>query len=195
MLLAFFTLSAFGLLGCGKTAGPANDSVAPRTANEKAMAASADRPETATARFLEALRSGNDNEATGMLSEVARKELAKIGRSVMPPASDTAKFEVGEIKPVAEDGAQVAFTWTDLDENGKPQSNPAWCVMRRESNGWRVGLALTVFDGEPPLLLNFENPAEVLKKQEWLRQELARRSQQEKTRETKEEKTDAAIRR
>jgi hypothetical protein len=90
----------------------------------------------------------------------------------------------------------VAFTWTDLDENGKPQSDPAWCVMRRESNGWRVvGVALTVFEGEPPLLLNFENPTEVLKKQEWLRQELARRSQQEKTQETKEEKSDGAIRR
>ena len=163
MLLAVFTLSAFGLLGCGKTTGPANDSTAPQAASENVAAASVDRPETATAKFLEALRSGNDNKATAMLSEIARKELAKIGRSVMPPASDTARFEVGEVKPVAKDGAQVAFTWTDLDENGKPQSNPAWCVMRRESNGWRVvGLALTVFDGEPPLLLNFENPAEVL---------------------------------
>ena len=196
LLLAVFAFSAISLLGCGKTAGPANDAGAPPTAGENSAVAGMEAPEAATAKFLEALRSGNDSEATAMLSETARKELAKIGRSVMPPASDTARFEVGKVKPVAEDGAQVAFTWTDLDENGKPQSNPAWCVMRHESNGWRiVGLALTVFDAEPPLLLNFENPAEVLQKQEWLRQEVARRSQPEKSRETKEEKSDRPIRR
>lgn len=194
--LALFALSAIGLSGCGKTAGPTNDASASRAAAGNLATAGTDTPEAATAKFLEALRSGNDNDATAMLSETARKERAKIGQSVMPPASDTARFEVGKVEPVAADIAQVAFTWIDLDENGKPQSSSALCRLRRESNGWRVaGVALTVFNGEPPLLLNFENPAEVLAKQKWLREELARRSQQEKTRETKEEKSTGPIRR
>jgi hypothetical protein len=36
-------------------------------------------------------------------------------------------------------------------------------------------MALTVFDGEPPVLLNFEEPKEVQEKLGMVRQEIARR--------------------
>ena len=36
------------------------------------------------------------------------------------------------------------------------------------------GDAAEVFEGEPPLLLNFEDPQEMQKKQAWLRDEIAR---------------------
>ncbi len=42
-----------------------------------------------------------------------------------------------------------------------------------------AGVAAVVFDGEPPLLLNFEDPDDMAKKQQWLREEVARRAKSE----------------
>ena len=66
-----------------------------------------------------------------------------------------------------DDGARVAMTWTDVDDEGKPTSDKAIWVLRKETEGWRVvGTAAIFFPGEEPVLLNFENPAEVKKKLE-----------------------------
>jgi hypothetical protein len=71
----------------------------------------------------------------------------------------------------------VSSLWTDLDENGEAQTDEALWVLRKEAEGWRVaGVAATVFDGEPPLLLNFEDPEEMVQKQEWVREEIQRRA-------------------
>ena len=122
--------------------------------------------------------------------------LSRVQRSVTPPASDTARFEVGKVEYVCEDGTRVACTWTDLDENGKPRSDTALWVLRHEADGWRVaGVAATVFKGEPPLLLNFEDPADMAKKQEWLRAEVARRAKAEKPQTAAEEKPQESFRR
>jgi len=40
------------------------------------------------------------------------------------------------------------------------------------------GCAATVFPGEPPLKLNFEDPEDMLLKQQWLREEYRRRAEQ-----------------
>jgi len=49
-------------------------------------------------------------------------------------------------------------------------------MVRREAEGWRmVGMAATVFEGEPPLLLDFEQPQETMRRLELLRQEVKRR--------------------
>jgi hypothetical protein len=58
-----------------------------------------------------------------------------------------------------------------------------------------AGVAATVFPGEPPLLLNFEDPDDMAKKQEWLRAEVARRTQAEKSQPTTEVKLPDSMRR
>lgn len=172
---AFLMLAALGLAGCSKTSETPNAS-----ADTTAGTTNDEGPAKMVAQFLEAVRTGDDDKARQLLSTVAQQKTAEMNCSVTPPASDTARFEVGQVELVGNDGARVTCKWTDLDENGKPHTDNAIWVVRHEASGWRIaGVAATVFDGEPPLLLNFEDPQEMKKKQEWLRDEIARRSQPE----------------
>ena len=127
--------------------------------------------------FLEAARTGDDATATALLTSIARREIARSGLSVAPPASDTARFELGEVKPRGADGAWVASRWTDLDSNGRPKSYEMTWMLCKEAEGWRVaGMATVVFEGEPPLVLNFEKLDEMIAKKRMLKEEIARRT-------------------
>ncbi len=78
------------------------------------------------------------------------------------------------------DIAHVPTRWIDLDETGKPRTDRATWVCRLEAEGWRVaGFAAYVFEGEDPLLLSFEDPDDMAKKQNWLKEEITRRAKQE----------------
>ena len=69
--------------------------------------------------------------------------------------------------------------WIDLDETGKSRIDKATWVCRLEPEGWRVaGFAAYVFEGENPLLLSFEDPEDMAKKQIWLEEEMTRRRKQ-----------------
>ncbi|MGC4003923.1 MAG: hypothetical protein QM811_12670 [Pirellulales bacterium] len=49
--------------------------------------------------------------------------------------------------------------------------------MRKEAAGWRIaGMAFTVFENEAPLFLDFENPADMIRKQQMLAEEMERRA-------------------
>jgi hypothetical protein len=167
--------------GCGKSAGTGASSTAPGGGDANAGAvtesgAQLEGPAAAVQEFLEALRTGNDEKAATMLSAVARQKTASLNRNVTPPASDTARFAIGKVEYINDDGARVACTWTDLDEEGQPKTDEAIWVLRREQEAWRVaGVAAQVFPGEPPLLLNFEDPEDMFRKQQWVREEIRRR--------------------
>jgi hypothetical protein len=96
---------------------------------------------------------------------------------VAPRGSDTAKFEVGKAKYLDPDGARVPCKWTDIDKEGNSRTDEITWMLRKEPEGWRVaGMAAVIFEGEDPLLLDFENPKETLQKLERLREEIARRA-------------------
>lgn len=171
--------------GCGKppatdqstTANPAN---APAASSDPRVAAQTSGPAAAVAEFLEAVRTGNDEKATKMLSTVARQKTAALNRNVTPPASDTARFSVGKVSYVGENGARVKCTWTDFDPDGHPKTDDAVWVLRREPQGWRVaGVAALVFPDQPPVVLNFEDPEDMLRQQQWVRDEIRRRMEKE----------------
>jgi len=130
--------------------------------------------------FLEGARSGDDQKVTSMLTPLARQELAKMQLSVAPPCSDTARFQVGEVRYPSPDVAHVASRWTDLDvQSGQSQAVDMTWVLRKEPEGWRVGgMAMSVFEGEPPLLLSFENPDDMIRQRQMLKADIARRAQQ-----------------
>jgi len=137
-------------------------------------------PEKAVAVFLEAVRKGDDERAAGMFTPLAREKAAGMGIQVAPKGSDTAKFKVGKVDYLAEDGARVESEWSDLDKDGKSRSDEITWMVRKEAEGWRVaGMATVVFDGKPPLLLDFENPQETMQKLELLRREMERQAQSE----------------
>jgi hypothetical protein len=172
----FIITMALTVCGCGKTDQPAADDVStvsstgdssPNASTTADPAAKLEAPARTVYDFLEAIRTGNDEKANLLLSTVARDKLAEMDFRLTPKASDTARFSIDSMKYVGEDGAQVAMTWTDMGLNGKLNSDKAAWVLRKEAEGWRVvGMAAEFFPGEEPIVLNFENPAEVKKKLE-----------------------------
>ena len=194
-----FRRSGIGLWQAGpngesSTAPDATDAVAANAGAEGG--AQLDGPAAAVSEFLEALRTGNDERASKMLTATAREKTASLNRNVTPPASDTARFSIGKIDYVNDDGARVACTWTDLDEQGQPKTDEAIWVLRREQDGWRIaGVAAQVFPGESPLLLNFEDPDDMFRKQQWVREEMRRRMEAGSSQAQNGEKQEKSIRR
>jgi hypothetical protein len=130
--------------------------------------------------FLDAIKRGDDAAARGLLTNVARTKTQELGISVAPPVADTATYSVGDCELVgdSDDLVHVATTWTDVDSEGfKSSENVVW-VVRLDPEGWRVvGMATKVFDDLPPLLLNFEDPEDMIAKQEMVAKELQARAQ------------------
>lgn len=149
-----------------------------------AAAASTDPAKTAPAKatvvaFLDAIKRGDDAAARNLLTKVARAKTDELGMSVAPPVADTATYAVRECEVVGDAGdvVHVATTWTDVDPDGsKSTENVIW-VVRLDPEGWRVvGMAMRVFDDLPPLLLDFEDPDDMIAKQEMVAAELERRA-------------------
>jgi hypothetical protein len=134
--------------------------------------------------FLNALRRGDDAKAKSLLTKLARQKVEEQGKSLGPGANDSVKIEVDDATfPTQEhDVAHVPTRWIDQDENGKPRVDKATWACRHEAEGWRVaGFAAYVFEGEDPLYMNFEDPEDMAKHQEWLNEESERRSKGEST--------------
>lgn len=66
-------------------------------------------PDKAVEKFLSAVRSGNEEQAAAMLTPITRQKTSEMNMN-LPAASETAKFKVGEVEMVAEDGAHVAWS-------------------------------------------------------------------------------------
>ena len=187
------------LSGCGKTdTGPtasagnaAQAPVASATSSESATVTgqriggasprpAGTGPETAVWDFLEAVRTGNDEAANKMLTPLARTKVGEKQMSLAPPGTDTARFVIGKVEMLAEDGARVAVDWTDRDYNGKSRTDQTIWMVRKETEGWRIaGMAVPIFEGEPMVLMNFEDPEDMLKKQKLVHDEIQRRAEQQ----------------
>ncbi len=202
--LTMVTLTIISILGCGKSEGPAmragtsaerhNQSTA--SFNTSSNQGKMGDPTAACYEFLEAVRTGNDETAAKMLSSTAREKADALNRRVTPQASDTARFTLGKVELIGEDGARVESTWTDVDDDGKTSSDTTIWALRREPEGWRVvGVAWTVFQGEPPLVLNFEDPEEMVKKQQWIKEEIRRRAEKENLQAKDPESSENSMRR
>jgi hypothetical protein len=186
-------LSAAALFGCQKSAPPAEIDSPPhniagstpgagdpaaRTIEESLAKATAD-PASAMQAFLNALREGDDAAAARLLTRQAREETAKRDLVVKPPGSKSAVFHVGDVDYVSEarDGAHVHSTWIDRGPLGESTSMEIVWILRRETGGWRVaGMATRVFESDPaPLVLNFEDPDDMMARHKEAEQEIARR--------------------
>jgi len=129
--------------------------------------------------FLEAVKRGDDATARGMLSVAARTKTDDMGISIAPPVADTATYAVRDCEMVSDAGdvVHVGTIWTDVDGEGFQSSENVVWVVRLDPEGWRVvGMAMRVFEDLPPLLLNFEDPEDMLAKQEMVAKELERRA-------------------
>ncbi len=162
-------VSVFSLAGCS------GGGAAPQAKNGGTEPAKA-----AVVEFLEAIKRGDDTAASGMLTKVARAKTQELGLAVAPPVNPTARYQVKECENVGESGdlVHVGTVWSDKDEEGQESSENIIWVVRLDPEGWRVvGMAMNVFDDMPPLLLNFEDPDDMISKQEMVAAEMQRRAQ------------------
>jgi hypothetical protein len=125
---------------------------------------------------LQAIKVGDEKTADGMLTKIARVKTKEEDLHVAPPGSDTAQYKIG--KHVIEGSeAKVSSTWTDTDDEGKPQTDEIVWLLKLEPEGWRIsGMATELFPNEEPLILNFEDPKEMLDRQQKAEQEMVRRA-------------------
>jgi hypothetical protein len=133
----------------------------------------------AVAAFLDAVKRGDDAAARGMLTKVAAAKTQELGISVAPPVPPTATYSIHEAEVVgeADDLVHVGTSWTDTDAEGFTTTENVVWVVRLDPEGWRVvGMATRVFDDMPPLLLNFEDPEDILNKQQMVAAELEKRA-------------------
>lgn len=158
-------LAGLPFVGCsGGAAGRSSTAIEPAKA--------------AVATFLDAVKRGDDIAARGMLTRVAATKTAEMGISVAPPVPATATYSIRDCEVVgdSDDLVHVATTWTDTDADGFTTTDNVVWVVRLDPEGWRVvGMAMKVFEDLPPLLLNFEDPEDMVAKQEMVANELQKR--------------------
>ena len=199
-----------GLLGCGKSGGEpladqttTADEVAKIQADASDSAEETDAAASVVRDFLQAIKTGDETISNELLTPLARQKTAELDMAVAPMGSETATFTVGEVELPAEGGgdlAHVASTWTDIDDDGQEHTDEILWVLRREDEGWRIGgMATKVFEDRDPLLLDFEDPEDMRRKQQFAEAEMERRAraavaaEPEETSESQEVEETAAV--
>lgn len=177
-------LVAGTVAGCGKTT---NEPVAATSENvnnaEQDAPGNAPDPQAAAKvvhDFLQAIKTGDEDTSNALLTPLSRQKTAEYNMAVAPTGSETATFTVGEVELPEEGGGELAHvqsTWTDIDDDGQSHTDEILWVLRHESEGWRIGgMATKVFEDQPALLLDFEDPADMRRKQELAEAEMERRA-------------------
>ena len=80
-----------------------------------------------------------------------------------PPGSSTAKFSVGEVEMIDDQRAIVHSVWSDLDADGAASNEQITWALKQSTGQWRIsGMAAEVAENQPPVVMDFENPGELL---------------------------------
>jgi hypothetical protein len=189
ILLAWLVAASFflGSIGCNQSS--TDSATADQSASVKEGDATGDpAPDPAEAakvvrKFLQAVKSGDETTSNDLLTPLAREKTSELDMAVAPMGSESASFTVGDVKLPEEGGGQlahVASTWTDIDDEGQTHTDEVLWVLRHEEGNWRIGgMATKVFEDQPLLLLNFEDPADMRRKQQLAEAELERRARAE----------------
>ena len=136
-------------------------------------------PDRVVHDFLEAVRTGDQEVASRLLTPLACKRTAEMDMVVAPPGSAAARFEIVSTRRSGQT-AGVTADWTDLTASGEPHTDRIEWLLRNEATGWRIsGMATRVFADEEPIVLNFEDPAEMLAKQQQAEEKMAQRERQQ----------------
>ncbi len=120
-------------------------------------------PAQSVAIFLDSLRKGDERAANGVLTAIARQELAKTAYNIQPLGTPAGQYQIGRVGfPYPEkDIALVECTWTEPATDDAPaEVMDIVCEVHQEADGWRIaGIGLTIPGTEQALVLDFENAA------------------------------------
>ena len=160
----------FVMSGCGD--GSTDAPTAAISSQQQTAAPKADSPQDAVQSFLEAVRRGDRETARGMLTPLAIQKTEEHNLNFSPPGSETATFQIGDVQRVENRTAHVASVWNDLDENGNPRPEQITWVVKQDGSGWRIsGMIAEIGPGQPPAVFNFEQPDELLRRQDRVAEE------------------------
>lgn len=184
-------LGAFWAVGCGgKDAPEAGAKSAPAEASAAvgepkvvepsqggaapAVAANVMPPNEVVALFFDSMRRGDEVQTAGLLTTKAREELAKYELVVQPPGSPTATYQVGRVS-FLDEAKDAAYVESILNEpTGNGQETKPWEIvwaMHLESDGWKIaGFAFEISEDQPPMVVDFENGADMKAKIEGVQQ-------------------------
>ncbi len=125
--------------------------------------AKTDSPADVVAEFLEAVRVGNSESASTRLTPLALQRIKENDMDFAPPASETAQFRVGKIEMFESDKAFVESVWTERDVDGQNHDETMTWGLRLTDEGWRIsGMAAHRGPDLPPILVDFENPGQLM---------------------------------
>lgn len=187
---------SLSLAGCGgsdktesaETSAPAAKEAGDRAATTAEPTKSEDAtagPRAALTKFLTAIKSGDDNAAAAMLTPLALQKTTEFGLNVTPEKSDTAKFRVTDVEMKGTTGAYAACEWTEVDDHGATSTDQVVWVMALQESGWRIaGMVAKIFPDMDAIVFNFEDPEDMIRKQEMAVQEMQRRAAAEAGHET-----------
>ena len=131
-------------------------------------------PRHVVASFYDALRAGDNATIAALLTDRAREETARSGLGIQSQASSSLAYEIGETQFVTEGGAHVMSLWKEADQSGDQVITEVVWVLRKQPLGWRIsGMATPVMEDQPPLLFNFEDPEDMLRKKAVVKAQMA----------------------
>lgn len=126
-------------------------------------------PDEVITAFLEARRGGDAKTTAGLLTSTARAATAKFKIDVNGEALPDLQFQVAKPKYLKNNpkGAHVSSIWSEVLPDGKKADYEVVWVLRKEVAGWRVaGFAAELTPGTEPQFLNFEDPEDMMRKQQ-----------------------------
>jgi len=113
--------------------------------------------------FLDAIRSGDTQVSSSRLTPLALQRITEDDMIFAPPASEMARFKVGQVQMYAADKAFVESVWTDVDADGVPTDERMTWALKLTDGQWRIsGMAAQMGPDQPPVLIDFENPGQLL---------------------------------
>ena len=141
-------------LGCGSESSPS-------------AAGGGSAPSDPVARtvyeFLDAIRIGDTQASSARLTSLALQRITENDMIFAPPASEQARFRVGQVQMYDADKALVASVWTDVDADGVPTDEHMTWALKLTEGQWRIsGMAAQMGPGQPPVMMDFENPGQLL---------------------------------
>lgn len=156
----------FWLSGCGGS----NESATPAasaTADKEGNSPGDGTPQAAIVqKFLQALQRGDRDSARNLLTARAVQAFDQHNLLFLPEAITSGAFQIGQ---TVQSGNTffVQCIWTDQDTGGQPQSERIqWMVKAESGEKWRIyGLAVHVQEDGENLVINFEQPEELLRHQ------------------------------
>ncbi len=150
--------------GCGGSDEPGVNAAAdgPIAESDPNAKVALEPPAAALDELLDAWRGGDHKKTKLMLTTVARETVDALQIPFEPPASDTAEFEIGEVRYTDPDTVHVACTLSELGEDEKRLSDEVVWKLRRDPSGWRIAsLSAEEYKGGPIITVDFENRQEM----------------------------------